>query len=239
MKKNITRLLTYTLPDKLFATTTELGKTSTHMYEGPEYLVLHIDKDSGRIADTWHPDEEPPVERLALNLYRVEFRPETDEDYIKIALLYCRWTPKKYEVDIGPEYWPNTIIADPTDITMVFEEFKIVDNYAAPLEFKQYLRDASDEVIRRRRNAALAQCDGRIAEDMPSSIKQAWLDYRQRLRDLPEIMIDVPNNFIKFPLSPDQEVDMDFNDPEVPVIMIADRTEADAVAISQLPDGVF
>jgi len=235
---NITKTLTYLIPDTLFGTTTELGKTSTHLYEGPENLILYIDKDSGRIADTWHPENEPPVEILALNLNRVEFIPSTDEDYIKIALLYCRWTPKKYEIAIGPNDWPNTVIPDPTDITMVFEEFKIVDDYTAPLAFKEYMRNASDEAIRSRRNAALGECDGRVAEDMPTSVKQKWIDYRQKLRDLPEIMASVPNMFIRFPLSPDQDKDISFEDPDVPVIMIANRTEADAVAISQLPDGI-
>jgi hypothetical protein len=39
-------------------------------------------------------------------------------------------------------------------------------------------------------------------------------------------------------MSPDEQAvgDIDFNDPEVDVIMIADRTDADQAAIDQLPD---
>jgi hypothetical protein len=84
----------------------------------------------------------------------------------------------------------------------------------------------------------LLESDGRVSEDMPDDIKNAWLTYRQKLRDIPETYADVPNWLIRFPMSPDEQAvgDIDFNDPEVDVIMIADRTDADQAAIDQLPD---
>jgi hypothetical protein len=64
------------------------------------------------------------------------------------------------------------------------------------------------------------------------------MNYRQRLRDLPREWADTPNDLIKFPPPPDETYDTDFDDDQVPVIMIADRTDDDADAIAQLPNGV-
>jgi hypothetical protein len=233
----MSKILTYPIPDLMYSTSRELGKTSTQEYIGPEKLILYLEKDSGRIVETWAPeDDEPPIEALAVNLERVEFIPETDEDYIKIMILHSHWEPKMYEVIVGPEDDPNVVVADPTDVIMVFDETAIVEDYKAPLKFLEYTRDRSDEFIRDVRNSMLSESDGRIAEDMPDSIKQAWVTYRQKLRDLPDRWADVPNHLIRFPLSPDQTVDIEFENPEVKVIRVEERTAADQAALDQLPD---
>ena len=72
---------------------------------------------------------------------------------------------------------------------------------------------------------------------MPADTKQKWLDYRQKLRDVPADWADVPNHFIKWPEDPDGEYHNEpENDDEVPVIMVGERTAADNDAIRQLVD---
>lgn len=232
----MTRILTYPIPDELYTTTRTLGKTSTQDYIGPETLWLYLN-DDGRVMQTFAPEELPPVESRGLDDTVIEFVPETDEDYIKIMILHSHWVPKEYEVNVGPEDDPNIVVTDPTDIIMVFDEVSIVEDYTAPLEFRDYqkYKDRSDEFIRSVRDSMLMESDGRVSEDMPESVKQAWLTFRQKLRDLPVTYADVPNWLIRFPLSPDQTVDPDFEDPEVSIIMIADRTPEDQAALDQLP----
>ena len=232
----MTRTLTYPIPDELYTTTRTLGKTSTQDYIGPETLWLYLN-DDGRIMQTFAPEELPPVESRGLDDTVVEFVPETDEDYIKIMILHSHWVPKEYEVNVGPEDDPNIVVTDPTDIIMVFDEVSIVEDYTAPLEFRDYqkYKDRSDEFIRGVRDSMLVESDGRVSEDMPESVKQAWLTFRQKLRDLPVTYADVPNWLIRFPLSPDQKTDPDFDDPEISIIMIADRTPEDQAALDQLP----
>ena len=48
----------------------------------------------------------------------------------------------------------------------------------------------------------------------------------------------VPGNLVRFPLAPDEGEDPNFNDEHVKVTMVAERTDADADAISMLPNGV-
>jgi hypothetical protein len=84
----------------------------------------------------------------------------------------------------------------------------------------------------------LADSDGKIAEDMPDSLKQQWRDYRQKLRDMPTDWADVPGYLVRFPESPDDGPDPNFNDPDVTVTRIADRSDDDVDAIGMLPNGV-
>jgi len=84
----------------------------------------------------------------------------------------------------------------------VFDEQAVMRDYTQPLKFRTLERDRSDEFIRQRRNTLLEQSDGKISPDMPEALKQAWMDYRQKLRDLPLNMAEVPNYLIRFPMSP-------------------------------------
>ena len=236
----MTRILTYPMPDELYLPTRTLGKTSTQEYIGPDSLYLYLN-DDGRIINSFAPDEVPPAESRGLDETLVHFVPETDEDYIKIMILYSHWIPKEYEVSVGPADDPNIVVTDPTDIIMIFDEVQIVEDYTAPLQFRDYERykDRSDDFIRSVRDGMLLESDGRVAPDMPEDVKEAWLTYRQKLRDFPVTYAAVPNWLVRFPLSPDQQAvgDVEFGDDNINIIMIADRTDEDQAAIDQLPDG--
>jgi hypothetical protein len=235
---NITKMLTYNIPDELYSNETTLGKTSTQLYNGPEEIVIWADKETGYVRETWHPDEEPD-RPLPLDIKREILRADTDENTIKIALLWGGLEPpKRYEVQVGPADQPNAVITDPTDIRLVFNQVDLPTNYKAPLEFLEYKRTVDWNFLKNVRNSLLAASDGRIAEDMPESIKQKWIAYRQKLRDLPEDWGNVPTYLVRFPMSPDETSDPNFDDPDAPVIRIADRTDADKEALSQLPSGV-
>jgi hypothetical protein len=52
--------------------------------------------------------------------------------------------------------------------------------------------------MREERNYLLKESDYTVLQDFPTSNKQAWLDYRQQLRDFPSVW----NVGVPFPLSP-------------------------------------
>lgn len=233
------KTLTYNLPDHLYSTQRTQGKTGTQLFDGPEELILHLEKSDGSIFESFVPGEEHD-RPLALNLDRVVFTAQNDEDRIKIALIYGGLEePTVYEVDIGPADYPNTTIKDPSDIREVYDESAVMRDYTAPLQFRTQSRDRSDEWVRKIRNSLLAASDGKISPDMPEELKQAWLDYRQKLRDLPVDLLEVPNYLIRFPKSPTDTYDPYFENPHVQVVRIADRTSADNERLRQLPPGAF
>ena len=236
---HVQKVVTYDLPDEFeqAVPTKALGKTSTQSYDGPSTLILWIDKETKDIEQTWDKDDytDQPV---PLNLEVKELNADTDENAIKIGILFGGFAERKlYEVAVGPVEDDNAVIVDPSDPRMIFSENDIIDDYTKPLVFRTDFRRQTDEFIREERNAKLKQSDGRIADDMPESVKAEWMAYRQKLRDIPADWAAVPNHLIKWPTDPDGEYDEPYirdEDPEHKVIRIAERTADDADAIAQL-----
>ena len=60
-----------------------------------------------------------------------------------------------------------------------------------PKPSKEYLEnlwiDLSKEMMREERNQLLKESDYTALPDFPSTHRQAWLDYRQQLRDFPSV----------------------------------------------------
>ena len=60
--------------------------------------------------------------------------------------------------------------------------------------------------VREVRNRMLSSSDSRIAEDAPDSFKQAWKDYRTKLRNLPQDWVGVGSatHLIVWPMDPEE-----------------------------------
>ena len=232
-------MLTYSIPDKLYSLENTLGKTSTQLYEGPDEIVMWLDKETGYLMQAFAPEDEPD-RPLPLDLKREILKADTDINCCKIGLIYGGLeTPKIYEVAVGPVDQPNATVVDPSDIRIVYDRDTVTADYTAPLKFVEHKRIPSDDFIRSRRDSLLAKSDGKIAPDMPEALKQQWLSYRQKLRDLPVDWADVPNYLVRFPRSPEDGPNMEFENEHVQVIRIADRDASDADALSNLPPGVY
>ncbi len=282
---HIQKTVTYNIPDEWqaegkgqvsstgdidSAVSTALGKTSTQDYDGPETLILWIIKEpssdaetKGHIFDCWDKDDytEQPV---PLNLEVAELHADTDENTIKIGILFGGFSEdiKLYEIRVGPSADFNPVIRDPSDPRIIFSEDDITADWTKPLVFVgdseldsgrwadkdgnlgPRHRGLPDEVLRGTRNSRLQESDGRVASDMPAGLKKEWETYRQKLRDIPQDWADAPNALIRYPKSPDgdyrdidiaeQDLDPETGEPPHKIIRIADRTAADDDAIGML-----
>jgi hypothetical protein len=56
--------------------------------------------------------------------------------------------------------------------------------------------------LRFRRDMLLSECDYKMVSDYKHKNKQAWIDYRQALRDLPEIIKEIKGNYLDYPTKP-------------------------------------
>ena len=83
----ITKMLTYSIPDHLYSLENTLGKTSTQLYEGPDEIVMWLDKETGYLMEAYAPEDEPD-RPLPLNLKRVILKADTDINCCKIGLIY-------------------------------------------------------------------------------------------------------------------------------------------------------
>ena len=244
-----TSTIQYEGPEKLILW---LTKDDTHAWGKPN-----------RLEAVW--DADDMTERpMPLDCYQVELdATESDEMALRAGMLapkgghedheaqrhgdvcdgLCFKKPKLYEVECGPADQDNKIIADPSHIMEVYAKQDIANDAYDPatgkwkaLKYRTGItEDRTDDSVREIRNGHLSGSDNMFNEDMPAAMKQEWLDWRQKLRDLPADWKDVPNEFIVFPREPGTiehrySEDSDKDD----VVWIKDRSEADADALKQI-----
>ena len=56
--------------------------------------------------------------------------------------------------------------------------------------------------LRFKRDMLLSECDYKMVSDYKHKNKQAWIDYRQALRDLPETIKEINGNETDYPTKP-------------------------------------
>ena len=252
-------LLTYRIPDERYGQSDVLGKTSTIWYEGPKKLLLWLTKDGNNLEEAW--DADNMTERpLPGDIYQVELDAKAGDKECLIAGMIGPSTEtyhpfgnlKRYEIKTGPDDVPNSSIKDPTYPSHVFDRNDLVENIYDP-ETKQFknliyhdntsnMDNLDDDGIRFMRNKLLVSSDHRVAaDDIPDVVKQDWLDYRKKLRDLPADWKECPNELIEWPKDPDKvRVEAEFEasgEPKPKVdhyVKIADRTAEDKKAIEQM-----
>ena len=98
------------------------------------------------------------------------------------------------------ELAPNCdfVVADDELIWKDKEELKPTDEEIA-LKVKELEAAQPLKELRRERNELLMETDYIMVSDYPHTDKQAWLDYRQALRDLPQT-VDLSN--VEYPAKP-------------------------------------
>ena len=251
---NITKTVTYKIPNERFGVDDSEGKTSTMTYTGPSRLILWMDKETHNVMNSWDP-KDVPDQPLALDLYEIELDSDTTENTIRMMMLWGGIPiTKLYEVDVGPGDQANGRLVDPTDLREVYRD--PVADYDGenwrPLRYvnhhKNYkTHDPEDEgeeswnwdLIRQQRNKLLEVSDSTVHAEMPVDLKEKWAKYRQQLRDIPQDWPDVPVDLIRQPKAPnDDEKDELFEDDNQPVIKIADRSAEDKLMLKQFVKGV-
>ena len=252
-------LLTYRIPDERYGQADVLGKTSTIQYEGPEKLLLWLTKDGNNLEEAW--DADDMTERpLPGDIYQVELDAKAGDKECLIAGMIGPSTEtyhpfgnlKRYEIKNGPEDVPNGWVSDPTYPSHVFDRNDLVENIYDP-ETKQFknliyhdntpnMALLTDDGIRHKRNKLLEGSDNMAAaSDIPDDVKQGWLDYRKKLRDLPADWKESPNELIEWPKDPDkQKAEAEWEATGQPkpkidhYVKIVDRTPEDKKAIEQM-----
>tara|TARA_R110001606_G_scaffold87004_4_gene196578 strand:+ start:1018 stop:1350 length:333 start_codon:yes stop_codon:yes gene_type:complete len=72
---------------------------------------------------------------------------------------------------------------------------KKVDELTAQLPMTQ---------LRQRRDMLLSACDHKMVSDYKHKNKQAWIDYRQALRDLPNTIGEIKDDETDYPIMPNE-----------------------------------
>jgi hypothetical protein len=216
------RSFTYKIPDEWRGTTFTQGKTDTYTYKGPRFLTFEIDKVTGKESGwcLYRPEE---LERpCPLDCIRVTVDAhESDEMALlcEIANDCGHQEAVQFRVErpwvithqapVGYQsLWEPTEF-EPRDI---YDEFSITYDFLTgefnlpikDLELEGWRTDITWEDVRKVRNKMLEDTDGKISPDMPQSVQQQWLDYRELLRNLPTALAEFPAHIAAhmFPKTP-------------------------------------
>ena len=247
---NITKEITYDIPDKWQTSTTALGKTSTQTYTGPETVVAVI--QNGVVVNAYNKEKEDG-RPLAADFTHVEI--DCNKDTMHCGILWGGFEPPAhFEVEVGPGDRLNPTVADPTHPTEVYDIQSFVNGWngvawKAVTFSKPEDDDPTIDDIRAGRNALLQTTDMNVADDMPADVKKEWTDYRQALRDLPADYDGVPIHLITLPKAPDEVNESSEMQPQSEMVMDANADAGEGVVAiadqggrsdwqGQLPPGI-
>tara|TARA_Y100000385_G_C12960177_1_gene579423 strand:+ start:92 stop:820 length:729 start_codon:yes stop_codon:yes gene_type:complete len=204
---------TYNIPNELCVDHTFTdGNTRTAQYDGPDKLFFIVNNATGR-------EELGPVTEIEKN----DGRPiPPDCRYVEIsAFEYPELCQLRGPIidEMEEDHTGSTIPTGCTHITgyapfdyqtpvlpyqFLHDQLVTFDADGVPTipvqEARDYImgtdigRDITWDDVRAKRNQFLKNSDSEITDDMPTELRNQWLDYRQRLRDWPTVMQNAGNS---------------------------------------------
>jgi len=215
---------TYDVPDDYLAQTNNDGNTATATYNGPDKIWVFIDKDTSR-SDTARlvlTEEENGADfPVPEGQYKVMIDCAADPKLCSLFDAKVEWDVVQGQTNLVVDLPDGTTYErpDPTDVDHTYELDECTYNLDGTLSedgttysggtwtmsWKQPWTSWEQLIIVR--NNMLTASDSKIADDMPEATKQLWLDYRQKLRDLPALFghgtdSELPAYMINFPVEP-------------------------------------
>lgn len=193
MANIITKTFTYNLPDDYLSQERTLGKTAEWTYIGPDEICLVIDKATDQYVGIFlthdHDKDSVPV---PIDKYHVHVN--CDENPLLCALAHAETEKPDYaDLDQQEELLPDGLtykrpMHPPPDHTHDINELRfdpVTETAISPYPWKKPHMDWTN--LRGWRNAILRDSDDKEHEWMPTELNQSWADYRQSLRDLPQV----------------------------------------------------
>ena len=198
---------TYEIPNELCVDHTFTdGNTRTATYDGPDKLFFIVNNETGR-------EQLGPVIEIEKN----DGRPVPDDcRYVEIDCITNPLLCQLRGPVIDEQEEDHTDSATPSGVTSItgyatftyqtpvlpyqFLDgsnivFNADDSYTIPVKEARDTvmgidieRDITWDDVRAKRNQFLKNSDSEITDDMPTDLRNQWLDYRQRLRDWPTVM---------------------------------------------------
>jgi hypothetical protein len=188
----ITKTFTYDIADDYLYETNDLGKTAEWTYSGPDKIWIFIDKETNLINCHFKTKEEDgDIYPTPLDQYKLMVDCETD------PLLCClvgaddptdHQALPQYEEELpdGTVYRrPLNPVPDHTYEATEIQYNPTTEQLVKPYPWKK--PHITWELFRKGRNAELAMSDDRVVSDIPESLRTAWEEFRQKLRDIPQV----------------------------------------------------
>lgn len=198
---------TYDLPDEYLYQTRTLGKTGDWTWNGPDKIWVFVRKDTNRIKSRNYLTERDDGDIIVVgdDEYKVMIDCKTDplmaSMFDTIGIDYGMLPHSEETLPDGSIYSrPTTPAPDHTYELLEIEYNPTTGTFIKPYPWKRpHMTWAR---LRVTRDSLLGACDSKISADMPQEMKDAWMEYRQKLRDLPNVFEGVDPWKVPFPEEP-------------------------------------
>jgi len=195
---NITKVFNYNLPDDYLSQVRTMGKTAEWTYIGPDEVCLVINKETNRYAGKFFAGEHD-THTIPEALHEYHVHVDCADNPLLCALAHTETEKPDYaDLDQHEELLPDGLtykrpLHPPPDHThdindIVFDP--VTRAVPQPSTFPWKAPHSTWEGLRYWRNSLLNATDdkeGAEIADMPASLQTAWAEYRQQLRDLPQV----------------------------------------------------
>lgn len=196
---------TYDIPNEWYSDDFSEGRTGTFVYDGPEYITVEIDQNTGKEAG-WCLYNAEELERpcakdikrytidckenpLVCEIVNDQGRDEDRDFYEKREWKILHKAPEGYvDVEVPAEFHPRDIY-DEFNVKFDFDkqEFILPVRTWRTIE-KIDVNKVTWDHFRRRRDEMLYATDGVTDPNMPAELLAQWERYRQLLRDAPKAL---------------------------------------------------
>lgn len=190
--KNISKDFTYKLADEIFVNSSEKNRNTTLTYNGPEKIYLIIDADTNKLTGRDITSEiYETYNKNADNDYAIEVDCNAD------TLVCAIWQKHEFEdsrieeltEEIEHNGYPYSYNEPPKPI----ETYELTEieydpsrkSFVKPFPWKK--PEMTWDILFDLRNSAINASDVISSEDLPESLATKVKNYRQYLRDFPEI----------------------------------------------------
>lgn len=224
----------YNLPNEyLVDHNQDQGNKRTTTYDGPDKIYLIVDNETGKEAfgpvteedlSDGRPlplgcryvevdcSENPLICQLRAPVIDEQEEVHTGETGHRLAPDVPGYFNFRYATPLLPKDvydWLNITVSSDNVVTA---ELKTINEAL----YGRELPTPTWDDIRRKRTYDLKHSDGATSADMPQSILDAWAEYRQLLRDLPDKLGHIDPKFVikMFPENPHAGEDPINNDPK-------------------------
>lgn len=198
---------TYALTDEYLSQTDELKRIGTWTYTGPDKLWIFIDKETKKIKSRFHYTErdngaDTPTPHDSLKIFIDATVNPLIASMIHNEVNYAELPQFEETLPDGSIYaYPDPVAPDHTYELTEIQYDEGTQQFVTPFPWKNPHRNWEDFI--QMRNNYLIQSDTKFA-NAPEKDKAAWLEYRQILRDLPEVMKGIGPWKIRGPIAPDE-----------------------------------
>ena len=195
---NITKTVVFPVPSEWNKDTQDPTNVGIATYEGPDKLITEWytapHANAKELYDIYEPNTKRAERPVAVGVQTVLLEVEKNPLHA-LAWWGCKYPrPERIEVVAGPADEPNPDIPDPHHFGEVFNRAafhwdQTNNRWSDPVFASDTPGDHGYygwEHVRAHRNQLLADSDAKVAmSDVPTAVVQPWLDWRQKLRDLP------------------------------------------------------